>query len=122
MTINHCGELFVGLESLPLERRSPVLEEAPRPALPLVIPELPEGFLEQVSGVQSLVGSEQPPERGATLQAQTLPVGEQRVLLSLDKTALLAAQPRVLAAPHFVQGLVQVAQHVELVEQDRRLR
>jgi len=40
MTVNHVGELFVGLQSLPLERCAPVFEEAPRPALVLVAPEL----------------------------------------------------------------------------------
>jgi hypothetical protein len=31
MAIDHVGELFVGLQPLPLERRPPVVEEAPRP-------------------------------------------------------------------------------------------
>ncbi len=66
MALNHRGELFVGLEPLPLERRSPVLEEAPCPTFALVVPELAEGFLEQVRGVQPPVGSEQPLEGLAT--------------------------------------------------------
>jgi hypothetical protein len=51
MTIDHLGELLVGLESLPLQRCAPVFEEPPRP----LAPELTEGLLEQVGGVQSLV-------------------------------------------------------------------
>src|SRR6266851_10375618 len=43
--VNHRGELLVGPQALPLERRSPVLEEAARPALAPVVPELPERFL-----------------------------------------------------------------------------
>src|ERR1700730_14336645 len=58
VAIDHVCELLVGLQSLPLERRAPVLEEAPRPALVLVAPEA-EGLLEQVGGVQPLVGSQQ---------------------------------------------------------------
>ena len=42
----------MGLEALPLQARAPVLEEAPRPALALVVPELTEGLLEQVGRVQ----------------------------------------------------------------------
>ena len=50
MAINHLGELHVGRQPLLLEARTPVLEEASRPALALVLPELAEGFLEQVGG------------------------------------------------------------------------
>ena len=57
--INHGGEFLVGPQALPLEGRPPVLEEAARPALAAVVPELAEGFLEQVGGVQPLVGGEQ---------------------------------------------------------------
>jgi hypothetical protein len=39
-----------------LERGAPVLEEAPCPTLMVVTPQLTERFLEQVGGVQSLVG------------------------------------------------------------------
>src|SRR3989442_11008202 len=38
--VNHRGELLVGPQALPLERRAPVLEEATRPTLPAVVPEL----------------------------------------------------------------------------------
>src|SRR5712691_12664795 len=55
--LNHRGELLVGPQALPLERRPPVLEEAARPALAPVVPELPERFLEQVRGVQPLLAA-----------------------------------------------------------------
>ena len=48
MAINHIGKLHIGRQALPLEARAPVLEESPRPALALVVPELAEGLLEQV--------------------------------------------------------------------------
>jgi len=35
MAINHLGELYVGQQALPLDARTPVLEEAPRPTLAL---------------------------------------------------------------------------------------
>src|SRR3970040_2510689 len=45
---NHRGELLVGPQALPLERRSPVLEEAARPALPAIVPELARRLFERV--------------------------------------------------------------------------
>jgi hypothetical protein len=51
---DHRRELLVGLEPLPL-----ALEEGAGPALGLAAPELAEGLLEQASGGQSLLGSEQ---------------------------------------------------------------
>src|ERR1019366_6750429 len=46
MTVDHLGELLVGFEPLPFQAGAPVLEEAPRPSLALVVPELSEGFLQ----------------------------------------------------------------------------
>jgi len=39
-TIDHCGELLIWREPLPLEARVPVLEETPRSALALAAPQL----------------------------------------------------------------------------------
>src|SRR5437667_2401118 len=103
MAFDHCRELFIGLESLPLQCGAPVLEEAPRPPLALVVPELTEGFLEYIGGVEPLVGSEQPLEGLAAVQTQVLPMREQGVLLAFDETPVLAGQPGILAAAHFVQ-------------------
>lgn len=44
MAIHRLGELLVRFESLPLQARAPVLEEALYPALALVDPELAEGL------------------------------------------------------------------------------
>src|ERR1019366_7579320 len=52
MPIDHLGEFFIRCEPLPLQARAPVLEEAPRPALALVVPELAEGFFQNVGRVQ----------------------------------------------------------------------
>jgi len=48
-------------------------------------------------------------------------VGEQGVPLSLDEGAVLAGES-VLAAPDLVEGLAEMAQGVELVENDPDLR
>src|SRR6266704_19209 len=118
MAIDHGGELLVGLQSLPLERRAPVLEKAPRPALVLVAPELAKGLLEQVGGVETLVGSQQSPQCLAALQGEVLLARQQRVFLALDEAALLPRQARILALSHLIEGFAQVANDVELVEQD----
>ena len=56
---DHRGKLLVGAEPLPFQPGAPLVEEAPGPALPLVLPELAEGLLEDVGGVQPLVRGEQ---------------------------------------------------------------
>ena len=89
VTINHVGELLVGLQSLPLERCAPVFEEAPRPALVLVAPELAKGLLEQVGGVEALVGLQQSPQCLSSLQRQVLLARQQGVFLTLDEASFL---------------------------------
>ena len=121
MAVNHIGELHVGRQTLPLEARAPILEEAPRPALTLIVPELAEGLLEEVGGVQALVGREQGLECFPAISAQVLLVRQQGVLLALDVPALLAGQPGIFALADLVQRLTQVAHDMELVEQDGRL-
>src|SRR5665647_3423835 len=55
MPVDHFGELFIRCEPLPLQARAPVLEEAPRQTLALVVPKLAKGFLQNVGRVQPLV-------------------------------------------------------------------
>jgi len=57
--LDHVGELRVGLQALPFERVAPVVEEASCPSLAFIAPELTERFLEEISGVEPLVGGEQ---------------------------------------------------------------
>src|SRR3954466_8135146 len=52
MTIDHRGELLIRLQPLPLEAGAPILEEASRPALALVAPQLAETLLEDIGGVE----------------------------------------------------------------------
>src|SRR5438128_2145046 len=67
---DHCGKLLVGAEPLPLQSGAPVVEEAPGPALPLVLPELAEGLLEDVGGVEPLVRGEQRLESAPAVERQ----------------------------------------------------
>lgn len=118
MVINHLGEFHVGRQALPLEARVPVLDEAPRPTFELVVPEPAEGLLEDVGGVQALVGRKQGLECLPAVGAQVLQARQQGVLLTLDVPALLAGQPGVFALADLVERLAQVAHDTELVEQD----
>jgi hypothetical protein len=122
VTVDHRGELLVGLETLPFKCRLPVLEEAPRSGLAPVVPQLPEGFLEQIGDVESVVGLQQLAQRTPPFQGQIVAVRQQRVFLALDDAAILATQPRVLALSDLIQGLSEMAHDVELVEQDAGLR
>src|SRR5919198_1346137 len=118
MTLDHLSELLVRLEALPLEARLPVVEETPRPAFPLVAPQLAEGFFQQVGGIEPLVGGQQGLQRLPAVRGQILVAGQQDVLLTLDVAPILALQPGVLGLAHLVQGVVQVPHHMEFVEQD----
>jgi hypothetical protein len=59
MTLDHCREVFIRFQPLLLQCRAPLVEEASRPALPLIVPPLPEGFLKEIRSVAPLVGGEQ---------------------------------------------------------------
>src|SRR5215471_8988989 len=54
MPIDHGGELLIRLETLPLEARTPILEEPPCPALAFVAPQLAETLLEDIGGVEGV--------------------------------------------------------------------
>src|SRR3984885_2230980 len=122
MAIDHVGEALVGFEALPFEAGAPIVEEAPCPALAPVIPELAEGLLQDVGGAQPLVGGEQELERAFALQGEIVVARQQRVFLTLDEASFLAAETGVLGLAHLVERLAEMAQDVELVEQDRGLR
>src|SRR5713101_451076 len=119
--VHHRRELLVGAQALPPEGDAPGLEEAPRPGLATIVPELPERFLEQIGDVEPLVRAEQRRERLAATERQVLAVGQQGVLLALDEAALTARQPGVLALADLIERVAQMAQDVELVEQDAGL-
>ncbi len=119
--VDHLGELLVGLEALPFQLRPPVLEEFPRPRLAAIVPYLPEGFLQQIGGVEPFVRGEQSLEVLARRALEVVRMSEQGVLLALDERAAFAAEPRVFLLAHLVERIAEVTQDVELVEQDRRL-
>jgi len=122
MTVNHLSELLIRRKTLPLEAGAPVLKEAPCPTLALVTPQLTEGLLEQVGGMQAFIRGQQRLQRLSPLQVQVLTTREQGVLLTLDVAPLFARESGVLALAYLIQRLAQVAHDVELVEQDGRLR
>src|SRR6516165_9202661 len=119
--LDHRGELLVGLQPLPPQRLAPLLEEPQRPTRRLVVPELPERLLEQIGRMQALVGLEQQLERRLAPVAQVMPPRQQGVLLPLDVAAALPRQAGVFALADLIQRLLQMAQHVELVEDDQGL-
>src|SRR4030095_2242706 len=121
MTLNHLGTLFIRLKPLPLQGRPPIIKEMPCPPFLLITPQLPKGLLEQIGGMEAFVDRQQLLEGLTSLKRQVLTAGEQGVLLAFDELAVLALEPGVFRLAHFVQGLAQVAQHVEFVEQDGRL-
>ncbi len=59
MGFNQLGKLPIRLQSLPFQAVFPALEEGTRAAFAAVVPELSEGFLEDVGRVQTPVGLEQ---------------------------------------------------------------
>ena len=54
VAFDQVGELLEGLQLLPAQLGFPVLEEPPGPERIPVIPELPEGLLEQIRPVELL--------------------------------------------------------------------
>ena len=122
MTVDHLREFLERLESLPLECVFPVLEELPGPGFASVVPQLPERFLEQVGGVEPLVGGEQRLPRLAAIEVQILPVRQQGIAVALDEAALLALHAGILGPAHVVKRIIQMAQDVEFVEYDLGLR
>ena len=122
MPIDQRDELLVGFEPLPFQARAPVLEEASRPALALVVPELAEGLLEQVGGVQPLVRREKDLQALPRFAGQIRSMREQGIFLPLDVAPVFAAEPPILGFAHRVEGIAQMTHDVKLVEQDRRLR
>src|SRR5260370_56656 len=120
--LDHRSELLVRLQSLPLQARPPVIEELSRPGFAVVVPELAEGLLEQVRGVQALVGRQQQLQVLAGRAGEVLRVRQERIFLSLDEATLLAGEACVLGIADLVERFAEVLHHVKLVKQDRRLR
>ena len=122
MTLDHLGELLVRFQTLPLQAGLPVLEETLCPSFPLVALQLAERLLEQVRCVEPLVDRQKHLQRLPAIQSQVLVTGQQDILLPLDVAPLLALEAGVSALSHLVQRIIKVAHHMELVEQDSRLR
>ena len=130
MTLDHLGKLLIRLQALPLQAGLPVLEEAPRPAFRVVIPQLPKRFFQHIRRVQPLVRRQQSLQRTPGIQRQVFMAGKQHLFLPLDVAPVLALKARVFPLPDLVERIAQVTYDVKLVprelpsvvEQDRRLR
>src|SRR5262245_26538500 len=116
MTIDHVSELLIGLEPLPLETGAPVPKEAPRPALALVAPQLPEALLEHIGRVEPLVGRKQRLQCLLAVEREVLPARQQCVFLALDVASVAARKPPIFALANVIQGLAQMPHDMELVE------
>jgi hypothetical protein len=57
VTIDELGELLIALDALPLEAGTPIVEELPRPALVVVIPELSKRLLEHVMALSKALSA-----------------------------------------------------------------
>jgi len=121
VALDHVGELLEGFKPLPAQLGFPVLEESLGPERVPVIPELPEGLLEQIRPVESFVGLQQRAQGPSALGIQIGFVGQQRIALALDELALFVIDALVLAASDPIQGIGQMAHDVELVIDDLRL-
>src|SRR5271169_3502025 len=98
-----------------------MLKEAPSPALAVVAPQLAEALLENIGRVEPLVGRQECLQCLLAVERQVLPARQQRVFLALDEAPLAARKPGVFALANRIQRLAQVADDMELVEQNRGL-
>src|SRR5262245_56988421 len=122
MTCDHLSKLFVGLQALPFEGGTPIVEEAPGPPFFVITPQLPKRLLQQIGSMEALVGGQQFLQGLPPIERQVLTAGEQGVLLAFDELTVLPPQPPVFRLAHFIQRLAQVAQHMEFIKQNGRLR
>src|SRR5882672_5312203 len=118
MPVDQLGELLVRLQALPLQLSAPVFEESTSPGFAGVIPQLCERLLEQVGGVQALVGRQQQLEILSSVTGEILRMRQQCVLLSLDELPIPATESGVFLLAYLVERLAQMPQDVKLVEQN----
>ena len=99
VAINPRRDRLVGREPLPREALCPLREQDVGSALGLGVPAWAQGLLEQVGGVQSLVGLAQLGEGPAAVEGAVLAVGAQGIARSLDEGAVLGVERAVVFAP-----------------------
>src|SRR4030095_631605 len=95
---------------------SPILEEPPSPSCALVVPKLAEALLEQIGGVEPLVGGEQSLQCFLAVEREVLPPREQSVFLAFDIASVAARKPRIFALADSIERLAEMTYDVELVE------
>src|SRR5262249_13852632 len=97
------------------------LQEAARPALAPVGPELSKGFLAHGGSVQPLVRGPQDLQGGPSFARQIRPLREPGGLLPREGAPIFAPAPSVHGLAHCSQGIAQMTPKVKLVEPERRL-
>ena len=115
--VDHLGELLIRLQPLPLQLPRRVLEELPWSCLAPVAPDLSEGLLQYIGGVEPIVRRQQELQVSPCSAAKVAHVRRQGVLLRLDELAMLAAE----SAKFLLSDLAEVANDVKFVVKDRRL-
>src|SRR5580704_17559083 len=91
-------------------------------AFAFVAPQLAEALLENIGRVEPFVGGQQRLQRLLAVEREVLLARQQRVFLALNVAPLATLEPGVLALANRIEGLAQMADDMELVEQNRRLR
>jgi len=103
MEFDHRSKLPVRFQALPFQAVFPAIEESAGATFGAVVPELSEGFLEDIGCVQTQVGLERLLQGASSIQTQVLAPREQRITLALDVASVRAAETFILTAPDFIQ-------------------
>ena len=118
MTLNQTDELAVGLEPTPFELCLPFLPE-PQGAAPVgVVPEVAEGFFEQIGLLKSRAGREDGIEGLPSLASHTCPTLQQQKLLAREGLPEASQGLAQFALSDRVEGFTKMPDHVELVVDD----
>jgi len=118
MTLDHFHEVPVRFEATPLELVLPILPEPQSAALVGVIPQLAEGFLKQVGLGKLRAGSQDGVQGFSRLTPNPGTARQQYELLAREGLLEAAQSPAQLGLADRVERVVEVADHMELVEDD----
>ena len=122
VAFNHRSELFHGAQALPLELLLPIVKKLSRPGWMTISPKSAERFFEQIGFEELGIGIEESLERFTAFTSQMIPVGEQGVALPFDEATVFLAEAEVLLTADLVNGIVEMAQDMELIVNDSDVR
>jgi len=118
VVFDHVGEFLKGRQSAPSQLRFPVVEKFQGTSRIFVIPELPEGFFEQIGLLDPPVGLEEKPQSPAPIQIEVGAIREQGEALTFDESPILPADSMIFAPPDVVERVGEMPQDMELVVDD----